>query len=538
MKYKVIARKFRPQVFEEVVGQDPIVQTLRNAIEMDRIGHAYLFCGPRGVGKTTTARLLAKALNCVQSPTPTPCNECPSCMEITAGASIDVLEIDAASNTGVDSIRELRENARYAPSRDRFKIFIVDEVHMLSTSAFNALLKILEEPPEHIAFIMATTERHKLPATILSRCQQFVFRTIPPAAIQTHLQSIAEREGVKIGETALSYVVKAAEGSMRDAQSLLDQIIAFGGQDIGDGDVRDVLGFIPTDILDRSVNALIHSDSKALISVVEIVVNQGLNLQRFVREFLSRIRDLLLAKLGIEDKILGSSKERAQIAAQAGEFSEQDLIRLFDMLLKLENDLRWTSEPRFHLEVGCVKLTKVGKLRDIEDVIRQLKDGSSSQPQTHKNPSSTSRTKSRIENSGPSSAILADEKSKPSTLNRPESDRTIEPNSSRSESTANGQRSHEAPSPAKPKRHKSHPLTETSASSGSNTFPKTSKITPNLRPPIHTNPSDATRKSVENETLVQSFLDVFKGQVVGVRNTENIEVSDTKPETEGKDSSE
>ena len=380
MKYQVIARKFRPQVFEDVVGQSPIVQTLRNAIDMDRIGHAYLFCGPRGVGKTTMARLLAKALNCEKGPTAEPCNKCSSCEEISTGHSIDVLEIDAASNTGVDSIRELRENARYAPSRDRNKIFIVDEVHMLSTSAFNALLKILEEPPSHVTFIMATTERHKLPATILSRCQQFVFRMIPPGEILEHLGKIAEREGIQIGEGALEYVVKAAQGSMRDAQSLLDQIIAFGGQAIADEDVRDVLGFIPTDILDRTTEALIARDSKALLDVVEIVVDQGLNLQHFVREFLARIRDLLLARLNITEKILATPEERSRIVAQAGNFSEQDLVRFFDMLLRLENDLRWTSEPRFHLEVGCIKLARVGQLRDIEEVIRELKSGSASGP--------------------------------------------------------------------------------------------------------------------------------------------------------------
>src|SRR5438034_2881817 len=316
MRYQVIARKFRPQVFEDVVGQKPIVQTLQNAIQMGRVGHAYLFSGPRGVGKTTTARILAKGLNCREGPTITPCNRCPSCEEIASGKSIDVLEIDAASNTGVDNIRELRESAKYAAARSRYKIFIIDEVHMLSTSAFNALLKILEEPPPHIVFIMATTERHKLPATILSRCQQFVFRTISPAEIHAHLRQIADREGVKIDDRAVSYIVKASEGSMRDAQSLLDQIISFSGQEVVDEDVRDVLGFIPSESLDRTVAALAAHDSKALLNNIEIVVDQGLNIQQYVREFISRVRDLLLIRLDLDEKVLGSPEEKALLKRQ------------------------------------------------------------------------------------------------------------------------------------------------------------------------------------------------------------------------------
>jgi DNA polymerase III subunit gamma/tau len=374
MKYQVIARKFRPQVFDDVVGQKPIVQTLQNAIQMNRIGHAYLFSGPRGVGKTTTARILAKGLNCVKGPAVTPCNECPSCQEIALGKSIDVFEIDAASNTGVDNIRELRESAKYAAARNRYKIFIIDEVHMLSTSAFNALLKILEEPPPHVVFIMATTERHKLPATILSRCQQFVFRTISPAEIQEHLRQIANREGVQIDDRALSYIVKASEGSMRDAQSLLDQIISFSGQAVVDEDVRDVLGFIPSEILDRTLDGLAERDSKALLENVGIVIDQGLNIQQYVREFIGRIRDLLILKLGLEEKVVGSIEDKRALASRTDKFSEQDLIRFFDTLLRLESELRWTSQPRFHLEVGFVKLAKVGHVRDIEDVLRDIQN--------------------------------------------------------------------------------------------------------------------------------------------------------------------
>jgi DNA polymerase-3 subunit gamma/tau len=383
MKYQVIARKFRPQVFEEVVGQKPIVQTLQNAIQMERIGHAYLFSGPRGVGKTTTARILAKGLNCVQGPTIRPCNVCPSCLEIASGKSIDVLEIDAASNTGVDNIRELRENAKYAAARSRYKIFIIDEVHMLSTAAFNALLKILEEPPAHVVFIMATTERHKLPATILSRCQQFIFRTISPAEIQAHLRQIADREGVTIDDRALGYIVKASEGSMRDAQSLLDQIISFSGQAVVDEDVRDVLGFIPSEILDRTLDALADRDGKTLLENIGHVIDQGLSAQQYLREFIGRIRDLLVLKLGLEDKVLGSAEEKQVLAGRAAAFSEQDLIRFFDMLLRIESELRWTSQTRFHLEVGFVKLARIGYVRDIEEVLREVKaDGTLGPPRS------------------------------------------------------------------------------------------------------------------------------------------------------------
>src|SRR6187399_1338024 len=386
MKYQVIARKFRPQIFEEVVGQKPIVRTLKNAIQTDRVGHAYLFAGPRGVGKTTTARILAKGLNCIKGPSTEPCGTCPSCTEITAAQSMDVLEIDGASNNGVDDIRELRDSARYAPSRDRYKIFIIDEVHMLSTPAFNALLKVLEEPPPHVVFIMATTERHKLPATILSRCQIFTFRTISGPEIQAHLRQIADREGAKIDDRGLSYIVKAAEGSMRDAQSLLDQIISFGGQDIAQDDVRDVLGFIPNEILDRTSAALANQDSRELLECINVVVDQGLSLQQYVRECIARMRDLLMLKLGMDDKVLASAEDRKTLTADSDLFSQQELVRNFDMLLRLENDLKWTSQPRFHVEAGMIKLALIGHVRDIEDVIRDLRQGDSSSTPRVKQP--------------------------------------------------------------------------------------------------------------------------------------------------------
>jgi DNA polymerase-3 subunit gamma/tau len=386
MKYQVIARKFRPQIFDEVVGQKSIVRTLQNAIQTDRVGHAYLFSGPRGVGKTTTARILAKGLNCLKGPSIEPCGECPSCTEIASAQSMDVLEIDGASNNGVDDIRELRDSARYAPSRDRYKIFIIDEVHMLSTAAFNALLKVLEEPPPHVVFIMATTERHKLPATILSRCQIFTFRTISAPEIQAHLRQIADREGAKIDDRGLSYIVKAAEGSMRDAQSLLDQIISFGGQEIAQDDVRDVLGFIPNEIIDRTSAALATQDSRELLECISIVVEQGLSIQQYIRECIARMRDLLMMKLGLDDKVLASPEDKKVLASDSGQFSEQELVRNFDMLLRLEYELKGTSQPRLHLEAGLVKLALAGRVRDIEDVIREFRQGVSLSPASVKPP--------------------------------------------------------------------------------------------------------------------------------------------------------
>jgi DNA polymerase III subunit gamma/tau len=517
MKYQVIARKFRPQVFADVVGQAPIVRTLQNAIEMGRAGHAYLFSGPRGVGKTTMARLLAKALNCAQGPTPTPCNECPSCQEITNGNAIDVLEIDAASNTGVDSIRELRESARYAPSRDRFKIFIIDEVHMLSTSAFNALLKTLEEPPAHIVFIMATTERHKLPATILSRCQQFIFRMIPPAEIHSHLKAITEKEGLKIGEGALAYIVRAAGGSMRDAQSLLDQVVAFGAEGVSDDEVRDVLGFMPAELLSGSIDALAARDPKALLDIIEIVVDQGLHLQQFLRELLAQIRELLLVRLGLEDKLSGSPEDRARVASQASHFTEQELIRIFDLLLDLENDLKWASEPRFYLEVACVKLTEMGRLRNLEDVIKELKDSGVTASEPELAPGSPPGPAPRSQ-SGPEPTSKRDQDRKPNPAPAPDP-----PQARAAAATSPGRE----PSPAPAPRPSPPPSSPTPPAPEPEPAPTPKAPEP---PPTQTTGEDADsmREAASAEPVVQSFLDVFRGEIAHVRSKE----TPNKPETD------
>ncbi|MBM3800964.1 MAG: DNA polymerase III subunit gamma/tau [Acidimicrobiia bacterium] len=374
MSYQVIARKYRPQNFDEVVGQNAAAQTLRNAILRNRIAHAYLFAGSRGVGKTSTARILAKALNCTQGPTVTPCNQCPSCLEIAAGNSIDVLEIDAASNRGIDEIRELRENVKYAAARDRYKVFIIDEVHMLTTEAFNALLKTLEEPPPRVVFILATTELHKVPSTILSRCQHFNFRAIGYHEVLGQLKKIAAEERIQISDEALNAIARASEGSMRDAQSQLDQIIAFCGNEIGDEQVRDLLGIVPQQMLDDFTSAIVRQDARKVLELIEQLVSSGLNLQHFVREMLAHFRNLLMVKIAGEDPKLVplAPAEMGRARDLAAHFSEEDLTRFFQILVAAEGEMRWSSQPRFHLEMALTRVLHAKRLVSIEELIDQL----------------------------------------------------------------------------------------------------------------------------------------------------------------------
>jgi DNA polymerase III subunit gamma/tau len=375
MSYQVIARKWRPQSFDEMVGQHAVVQTLKNAILQNRIAHAYLFAGARGVGKTTMARILAKALNCLQGPTVDPCNNCPSCREIAGGSSIDVLEIDAASNRGIDEIRELRENVKYAAARDRYKVFIIDEVHMLTVEAFNALLKTLEEPPPHVVFVLATTELHKVPSTILSRCQHFNFRAISPKEILDQLSYIAIQEQIRIDERALHAIARASEGSMRDAQSLLDQVISFCGNEIADEQVRDLLGIIPQQILEEFTVAIIDGNAKQILLLVERLVQSGRNLQSFVREMLSHLRNLLMVRIAGEDSQLVplDSSDLTRLKEFASHFSEEDLTRFFSILVATDGELRWSSQPRFHLEMGLMKIVQAKRLVPIEELLTGLK---------------------------------------------------------------------------------------------------------------------------------------------------------------------
>ena len=377
MTYQVLARKWRPQNFEEVVGQETVTKTLQNAIKSERIAHAFLFSGVRGVGKTTTARILAKALNCHEGPTPSPCNECVSCREITQANSIDVLEIDAASNTGVDKMRDLRESARYGTARDRFKIFIIDEAHMLSNAAFNALLKTLEEPPPHVKFILATTEYPKIPVTIVSRCQQYDFKPISFPLILERLKVLSQEEGIKISEYSLRAVVSAAEGSMRDAQSALDQIIAFGGKEIPDEAVRVLLGVVDERAILSLVDAVLERDAKILVEQVQELVNSGVDPRNFCRKLIHHVRNLMVCRVtGWDERLLNlPDTAKDEILKQSEQFSELDLIRFYDLLNRAENDLRWNSHPWVHLEMTLMKLIELTRLPSLEDVIAQLQLG-------------------------------------------------------------------------------------------------------------------------------------------------------------------
>ena len=381
MAYQVIARKWRPQTFDEVTGQEPITRTLRNAIEHQRLHHAYLFSGARGVGKTTSARLLAKALNChkSQQPTPTPCRsddptQCPSCREITESRSIDVQEIDAASNTGVDNVREaIIASVGIAPARDRYKVFIIDEVHMLSGAAFNALLKTLEEPPPRVVFIMATTERHKVPETILSRCQQFEFRTIATAKILECLKLIAREEKISIPDDALREIARTGEGSMRDAQSALDQVISFAGNKIKKEDVEMALGVAGADILKRIIDSIADNKPAEAIAAIDDIVMRGHDLRNFCRDLLAHFRDLLVTKVSGNEELLESAVcEPQELKRQAELFSESDLVRFFHSLAETETKLRAATQPRYQLEIGVVKLMELRGVESINEILQRL----------------------------------------------------------------------------------------------------------------------------------------------------------------------
>lgn len=376
MSYTIFARKYRPKTFEEMIGQKPIVQTLQNAIKANRVTQAYLFTGVRGVGKTTAARILAKALNCQEGPTPTPCNACEFCTAITEDRSIDVMEIDGASNRGIDDVRSLRESVKYKPLQSRYKVIIIDEVHQLSREAFNALLKTLEEPPPKTVFIFATTEFHKVPATIVSRCQHFEFKKISYKEIINHLIDIAKKENVTISSYGTSLIAKAADGSLRDAQSLLDQAVAFSGENIRDEDLREILGVMDQDILFDVSTAILEEKSAEIFPLVEKLIESGQDIRFFFRELMEHFRNLLLVRSLAEpqDILIVNSDELRQISLQAQKSTPEELLRYLLALGQAEPGLRYSSHPRIFLESLLVKLCHFKKLVPIQQLVRDVEE--------------------------------------------------------------------------------------------------------------------------------------------------------------------
>jgi DNA polymerase-3 subunit gamma/tau len=380
MSYQVIARKWRPQTFDDLVGQQHVTETLKNAIKNDRVAHAYIFSGARGVGKTTAARILAKALNCVKGPTPNPCGECDSCKEIAGGTSLDVIEIDAASNRGIDQIRELREMVRYAPAASRSKVVILDEAHMLTGEASNALLKTLEEPPDRVIFVMATTQPEDLVDTIRSRSQHFHFRALTFAEIAGRLEEIAKKENLKIEPGAMAVIARMAEGSLRDALSLLEQARAYCGDAISDKEVRELLGVVPEDALEELVGAISEGSADRALGLVHTFQKEGRNLQHFCREAIRHMRNLLITRTcgAGSDLIAATPDQRPALAKAAALFSEEDLTRFFQILLQTDDDLRRKPDPRVHLEMGLLRLINASRLAPLEELLTELKSGAPS----------------------------------------------------------------------------------------------------------------------------------------------------------------
>jgi DNA polymerase III subunit gamma/tau len=375
MTYKVIARKYRPQTFAEIVGQQHVTRTLANAIQSNRVAHAYIFSGVRGVGKTTTARILAKALNCAKGPTAEPDGTCESCRAIAEGTSLDVLEIDAASNRGIDQIRELREMVRYAPAASRYKVVILDEAHQLTDEASNALLKTLEEPPERVVFILATTRADDLVETIKSRAQLFQFRSLAFKEIAAEIERIAKAEKLKIEAGAVAVLARAAEGSLRDGLSLLEQAIAYGGDEVTDAQVRELLGVVAESVLDELVEAIATQSAERALGLVHRLIGDGQNLQHFCREAIRHFRNLLVVKVcGAESELVAAPEdERPRLAEQAAKFSEEDLTRFFQILLATDDDLRRKPDPRIHLELGLLKLVNAQRMAPLEEVLADLR---------------------------------------------------------------------------------------------------------------------------------------------------------------------
>jgi len=384
VSYQVFARKYRPQTFDDLVGQAHVTRTLKNAVEQNRLAHAYLFVGPRGIGKTSTARILAKALNCVNGPTITPCGVCDSCKEITAGNSLDVLEIDGASNNGVEQVRELRDNVRYAPSKGHFKIYIIDEVHMLTSAAFNALLKTLEEPPPHVKFIFATTEPQKVLPTILSRCQRFDLHRIPANLIAKHLQFIADKEKITLDPAAAHAIAKGADGGLRDAESMLDQLVAFCGEKIAEPDVLNVFGFTSEQTVSNFTGKILRGETPEALELLHAEAENGKDMMKLMSDLISYLRDLLVCKVKPDALVDDLNPElQKSLEAQAAIIETDRLLELIDQFAAAEGRMKWAPNKRLHFEVAVIKAIQTLSQVTLNEVIENLaalRDGKSPAP--------------------------------------------------------------------------------------------------------------------------------------------------------------
>jgi DNA polymerase-3 subunit gamma/tau len=396
MSYQVLARKYRPQKFSDVIGQDHVTRTLKNAIAQGRIAHGYIFSGHRGIGKTTIARILAMALNCrsAEGPVPEPCGVCESCTEIKAGNSVDVIEIDAATNRGIDEIRELREAARYRPARDRFKIWILDEAHQITDAAFNALLKTLEEPPSHVVFMMATTQPEDIPQTIRSRCQHFSFHAVRFEEIVGQLRSIVGQEGIQADDNALAMLAEAGDGSMRDALSIMDQAIACCGTTLTGDAVRQLVGAVPSEMLETMMDAVERGSSEDVLRQVDQLLTEGQNPQHFARQLVRFLRNAVVARVaGGESPLLQvSADEKARAARIAEKFQEEDLTRFLQIMLRTHSELGYKQEQRFHLELGLLKLVHAQRLIPVEELLSQA--GTASKTPAPSRPATAAATRS------------------------------------------------------------------------------------------------------------------------------------------------
>ena len=382
MSYQVLARKYRPQRFSEVIGQEHVTRTLKNAIEQQRIAHGYIFSGHRGIGKTTIARILAMALNCrsTERPTPEPCGVCESCVEVRAGGAVDVIEIDAATNRGIDEIRELRDAARYRPARDRYKIYILDEAHQITDAAFNALLKTLEEPPPHIIFMMATTQAEDIPQTIRSRCQHFSFHAVKFDEIVGQLRGIAAKENIQTDEEALAVLAEAGDGSMRDALSIMDQAIACCGSTLSGELVRGLVGNVGSELLEELMGTVARNSSEEALRLLDRLMTEGHNPAHFARQLVRFLRNAVVAKVAGKDSPLLqiSSDERSRAGRVAEQFSEEDLARFLQIMLRTFDELGYRQEQRFHLELGVLKLVHAQRMLPLEQILSQVGGGEGS----------------------------------------------------------------------------------------------------------------------------------------------------------------